>query len=111
MYDGGSPHIYGDCHQHGPGSEQNMKPDMEKYRAMLAEYDISEAERDEFIATMWSLCLQFVDMGLGVDNTQLALKETWEKAENSASVLVDDSDDLEYTNHLENNKKSEGFEP
>lgn len=88
-----------------------MKPDFEKYRAMLTDYDISDAERDEFIATMWSLCLQFVDMGLGVENTQLVLKEIWDKAGELPPVLVDDSDGLDYTKGLKNNKKHKDLEP
>lgn len=78
-------------------------PDMEKFRALLGDYDITDEERDEFVRVMWSLCQQFVDMGFGVENTQLVLKEIWEKA----GVFVDENPEIDYNNLMENNKKKD----
>jgi hypothetical protein len=71
----------------------NAPKDMDKYRAMLAEYDLTDDERDEFICMMWSLLKNFVDLGFGVDATSQVLKQLWK----NAGIDVDEVVDLEET--------------
>ncbi len=55
-------------------SRQPARPpaafDAAKYEAMLDESDLSEAQKREFLETLWQIMVQFVDLGFGVHPLQ-----------------------------------------
>lgn len=62
-------------HRHSaPDSERGQRPsltiDYALYEKYLAESDWSESEKREFITTLWSIIVNFVDLGFGVHPLQ-----------------------------------------
>ncbi len=47
--------------------------DIDTYQALLDDPELSEDQQREFLETIWSIVVQFVDMGFGIETTQLAL--------------------------------------
>ncbi|MEE9375273.1 MAG: hypothetical protein V3V04_02935 [Rhizobiaceae bacterium] len=57
------------------GSELAEQPsslgiDIDYYQAMLDDVDIPEDKKQEFVETLWSIVVQFVDLGYGVHPLQ-----------------------------------------
>lgn len=50
--------------------------DWDLYSEMLAESDLSESETKEFIETLWSIVVAFVDLGFGIHPVQQATPES-----------------------------------
>lgn len=44
-----------------------MSPDYEKYRPYVAHFDLSDAEKDELIHSVWLIMESFVDRAFGID--------------------------------------------
>jgi len=56
---------------------KTLSLDVEKYEHHLKNSNISEAEKQEFLETMRNIMCTFVQMGFGVESTQIACgKET-----------------------------------
>lgn len=51
-----------------------MTPDLQKYRPLVEEFDLTDAEKDELIHTVWQIMESFVDRAFGVDPTQQAVR-------------------------------------
>lgn len=49
-----------------------LKIDWDLYAAMLDESDLTEDEKKEFIETLWSIVVAFVDLGFGIHPVQQA---------------------------------------
>ncbi|HAT86678.1 MAG TPA: hypothetical protein DCS30_12485 [Rhizobiales bacterium] len=45
------------------------------YRHHLNESGLSQAEADEFLATLWNIMVSFVDLGFGIEATQQVIAE------------------------------------
>ncbi|WP_155851963.1 hypothetical protein [Ahrensia sp. 13_GOM-1096m] len=52
------------------GSPPSLTIDWELYAAYLEESDLDEDQKHEFIETLWSIVVSFVDLGFGIDPTQ-----------------------------------------
>lgn len=48
-----------------------MKPDLEKYRAFVDGFDLSDAEKTDLIHTVWRIMEGFVDRAFGLDPATL----------------------------------------
>lgn len=69
-----------------------LRIDWDLYGAYLAESDLSDAEKRDFIETLWKIAVSFVDLGFGLHPTQLATDKSCEQksgspAEMSGTVL------------------------
>ena len=89
--------------------------DVEKYEQYLAESDMTEAEKQEFLAALWDIIVSFVDMGFGIEPTQTAcgkLIETCEASQITTKDALDSSDTLLVDNEeiasVHNGKAQEG---
>ena len=51
----------------GGGPRPALEPDPERYRAALAEFDLTEAQETELLQTLWSIMRTFVEMGFSAD--------------------------------------------
>jgi hypothetical protein len=49
------------------GPRPALEPDPARYRAALAEFDLTEAQETELLQTLWSIMHTFVEMGFTVD--------------------------------------------
>ena len=49
--------------------------DSGKYLAEIEDWDVSEAQKVEFLQTLWSILCSFVELGFGVDSVQHLLPE------------------------------------
>ncbi|MCF6200383.1 MAG: hypothetical protein L3J67_13540 [Hyphomicrobiaceae bacterium] len=59
----------------------NLTIDWELYGAYLEDSDLTEAEKREFIETLWSIVVSFVDLGFGIHPLQQACEEDQDLAE------------------------------
>ncbi|RLJ20759.1 hypothetical protein DJ030_06355 [bacterium endosymbiont of Escarpia laminata] len=48
-----------------------LKLDPDEYRHYLEEFDMTEAQQNELLQTLWHIMSAFVDMGWGLDSVQL----------------------------------------
>lgn len=55
--------------------------DPEKYRQGLAEFDMTPEQENELLAVLWNIMSNMVDMGFGIDSTQLVLSSLFENVE------------------------------
>jgi hypothetical protein len=51
-------------------TKPGLKVDWELYGEYLEASDLSEADKREFIETLWSIVVSFVDLGFGLHPTQ-----------------------------------------
>jgi len=49
--------------------------DIDAYLPMIADIEITEHQKREFLETLWSIMCHFVDMGFGVDSLLLIFPE------------------------------------
>ena len=49
-------------------------PDLEKYRPLTKNFDLSDEQKDELIIAVWTIMGEFVDQAFGVHPLQLAKK-------------------------------------
>ncbi len=47
--------------------------DYEKYEHYLEDYDLTEAQKQEFLQALWNIIVNFVDLGFGVHPVQQAI--------------------------------------
>lgn len=68
--------------------------DVEKYKALLDDETLSEAEKEAFLQALWSIVVAFVDLGFGVHPLQeviedeppsTELKQAFDRTENTDS--------------------------
>lgn len=63
--------------------------DVEKYKALLDDPNLSETEKESFLQALWSIVVAFVDLGFGVHPLQEVcaqeLKEAFDKADSADS--------------------------
>jgi len=67
----------------GAGMAKNTPPtltiDLELYGKYLGESDLSDAEKREFLETLWAIVVSFVDLGFGVHPVQKVAGRICEK--------------------------------
>ncbi len=56
-------------------SRPNLKIDWPLYEKYLADSDLSDEQKKEFIETLWSIMIQFVDLGFGIAPVQQVLED------------------------------------
>ncbi|MBO6816406.1 MAG: hypothetical protein JJ891_16235 [Rhizobiaceae bacterium] len=61
--------------------EPALSIDWDLYEHMLAESDLTDAEKKEFIETLWSIVVAFVDLGFGVHPVQQAPESSGQDAD------------------------------
>lgn len=51
-------------------TKPTMKVDVERYQKYLDDSDMSAAEKEEFLQTLWQIMMSFVELGYGVHPLQ-----------------------------------------
>jgi hypothetical protein len=59
-----------------PSKSPSLQVDWEVYGAMLEASDMTDAQKREFIETIWSIVVSFVDLGFGVHPVQQVCGES-----------------------------------
>lgn len=74
------------------GETANPRPsvsiDWELYASYLEESDLSDEQKRDFIETLWSIVLAFVDLGFGIHPTQQALEKSMGQNEEICASIV-----------------------
>ncbi len=70
--------------------------DVEKYEHYLANADMTEAEKQEFLQALWDIIVSFVDMGFGIEPTQTACGQMIETCE-SAQITTQNALESSHT--------------
>jgi hypothetical protein len=74
-----------------PGlSRPGLSIDWDLYLAHLEESDLSEEQKREFIQTLWSIVVSFVDLGFGIHPLQQALPDDSEQLPDMSEILASD---------------------
>ena len=60
------------CEPSAPTSRPVLTLDVALYEHMLADSDLTEDQKREFLETLWSIIVGFVDLGFGIDPVGLA---------------------------------------
>ncbi len=71
-----------------PGTALSI--DWELYGSYLDESDLSEQQKREFIQTLWSIVVSFVDLGFGIHPLQQARPDDCEQLPDLAEILASD---------------------
>lgn len=66
------------AHEEAPAS--SVRFDAERYLPMTEDFDLTEAEKREFLETLWNLLVTLADLGLGLDPVQMLLGTNSETA-------------------------------
>ncbi|MDH5721910.1 MAG: hypothetical protein OEY94_01130 [Alphaproteobacteria bacterium] len=76
-----------------PGQKRLPLPtltlDIERYEEYLEDCDMTEAQQEEFLQTLWDIIVCFVDMGFGIEPTQAACGELIKKSAHDPSNELD----------------------
>lgn len=67
--------------------------DPDEYRHHIEEFQLTEAQQDELLKTLWEIMSTMVNIGWGVDNVQLMLPEIFNHS------CADAGDTLETDKH------------
>jgi hypothetical protein len=51
-------------------SKRKLSVDVEKYQAFLDGSDMTDVQKEEFLQALWSIIVNFVDLGFGVHPAQ-----------------------------------------
>jgi hypothetical protein len=63
-----------------------LSVDYARYEKMLEEADISDAEKQEFLETLWNIIVAFVDLGFGVHPLQQAMDDACEQNKDLSGI-------------------------
>ena len=72
--------------------------DVEKYQHFLDGSDMTDAQKEEYLQTLWSIIMNFVELGFGVHPLQEVCGQI---AENGGESADPDSDALKSEEHEE----------
>jgi hypothetical protein len=91
---------------HAP-PKPTLTVDVEKYQSFLDGADMSEAQKEEFLQSLWSIIVSFVDLGFGVHPLQAVCEdETISKTKTPKSEF-----DVVSSDDQENSEKPNEFSP
>ena len=76
------------------GALAPLKLDPERYRSHLESFEMTNAEQDELLQTLWNILSTFVDIGFGLDSVQNLFSGIIEKA------MHDEQVPLQRANHF-----------
>ena len=57
-------------HEFDASTKRTLQVDVERYQKYLDDSDMSEAEKKEFLQSLWSIIVSFVELGYGVHPVQ-----------------------------------------
>ena len=67
--------LFRDVGVHKSPESEAIGLDVEKYRHFLEECELSEAQKEQFLETLWLIIVSFVDLGFGVHPLQQVLDD------------------------------------
>ncbi|KIT16378.1 hypothetical protein [Jannaschia aquimarina] len=82
--------------------------DVEKYQAFLDGWDMTPAEKDEFLQRMWGIIVTFVELGFGVQSQQ---EVCGKEAEGGSKTATEAFDAVCSVEPDKNKEKPNGFSP
>ena len=62
--------------------------DLEKYRPLIAEFEMSEDEKNALLESLWHIMKAFVDMGFGVNSIQILFPELFENPSGNVDEML-----------------------
>jgi len=83
-----------ECKKNGVGNytPPTLTIDWELYGKHLDESDLSDAEKREFLETLWSIVVSFVDLGIGVHPLQQVTDNICEQQVEIAKFIAANAD-------------------
>lgn len=72
--------------------QQDMKPDIQKYRKFVDHLDLSEEEKIELIHTVWGIMEAFVDQAFGLHPSQQLPGAEFRKVAADHTELINSDD-------------------
>lgn len=93
--------------QFDASSKPSIAVDVERYQAYLDGSDLTQAEKEEFLQTLWGIIVSFVEWGYGVH----PLQEVCGKEAESGSKTATEAFDAVCLDEPEQEEKPNGFSP
>lgn len=81
-------------------TETSLNPD--DFRQDLASFDLTKAQEDELLQTLWNIMSAFVDLGWGVDSVQMVLPGIFEEVSSNPPESINKD---KYSDTVINNRK------
>ena len=72
-----------------PQAQLSVTIDVARYQALLDDEDLSEAQKRAFLETLWSLIVDFVELGFGIHPTQIACGQLAQPGKNRPALAFD----------------------
>jgi hypothetical protein len=88
-------------------SKPSIAVDVERYQAYLDGSDLTQAEKEEFLQTLWGIIVSFVEWGYGVH----PLQEVCGKEAESGGKTATEAFDAVCSDEPEQEEKPNGFSP
>ena len=83
-----------------------MGPDYEKYRPLLGDFDLTDAQKDDLLITMWSIMDSFIDRKFGNDPVQqVTCRQDFEKSSKNLGIHEKNKVRSQHTNRQGNYKE------
>ncbi|PHR55170.1 MAG: hypothetical protein COA47_14330 [Robiginitomaculum sp.] len=76
----------------GTATAPALTIDWELYGKYLDESDLSDADKQAFIETLWSIVVSFVDLGFGVHPVQQASGDDWGQEDDLCDLITVNAD-------------------
>jgi hypothetical protein len=93
--------------QFDASSKPSIAVDVERYQAYLDGSDMTQAEKEEFLQTLWGMIVSFVEWGYGVH----PLQEVCGKKPEKGSKTATEAFDAVCSDEAEQEEKPNGFSP
>ncbi len=87
-----------------------LELDIERYQHLLDDLSLSDAERAEFLTTIWNIMVEFVSLGYGIHPSQSTCGKATE-SDLGTSVLSPDLVSLDHQNISDKFKDVSGTKP
>lgn len=85
-----------------------LQVDFEKYMHFLDDPSLSDAQKQELLETIWSILLQFVDLGFGIHPMQQVIEESILNSVEGNESIVDNKKDTDKGIQKEFEKLADG---
>jgi hypothetical protein len=78
-----------------------LKFESDDYRHHVEEFDLTEEQQNELLASLWSIMSTMVDIGWGVDSVQLLLPDLFSEVAPDSEKLLESDNAPEFENVID----------
>lgn len=84
-----------------------LKFEPDDYRHHVDEFDLTEEQQNELLASLWSIMSTLVDIGWGVDTVQILLPDLFTEVAPDSEKLLESQDAFKFNQAMGTQEKGE----